>query len=237
MKFVITLILIVAASTFIPIHFILEARKDHEKLELYQHQEHEILVMSRTLHVAWGMGDRGGFMGLNDLECQDLARQLYDKEIDWKWIAATMHRESGFNPLAKSSSNAKGLMQLLDSTFKECMIGLGLPYDPSKIWMPLLNVSAGTYFLSKNSDLTVDHMLRSYLVGPSKPAVPDASPLGVSIKAYQDSIKADFERLKYIEIGIRNDSTWGRDSIGGDRRSRKFHPPSNRGADAVYVFP
>lgn len=66
--------------------------------------------------------------------------------FDPLFIAAVIEQESSFNPAAVSSSNAKGLMQLLPGTFEDCRKALGLPVD-ADIFNPEVNIQAGCYYL------------------------------------------------------------------------------------------
>jgi len=62
------------------------------------------------------------------------------------YISNVIRRESSFNPRAVSSSNAKGLMQLLPATFEECLKKLNLPEgsDPFNID---INIHCGCFYL------------------------------------------------------------------------------------------
>ena len=66
----------------------------------------------------------------------DLIRQVArDHNVDFALIKAIMHAESGFNPYARSSKGALGLMQLLPATAKR--YGVDDMYDPAE------NIRAG----------------------------------------------------------------------------------------------
>ncbi|HEE5902762.1 lytic transglycosylase domain-containing protein [Acinetobacter baumannii] len=73
--------------------------------------------------------------------------------VDPKLTTAVMARESNFNPNARSSKNALGLMQVIPSTAR--LMGV----DPRRLYDPEQNIIAGTRylaFLSRrfNGDLT-----------------------------------------------------------------------------------
>ena len=65
-------------------------------------------------------------------------------------IYATIRAESGFNPQAKSSVGAVGLMQVMPATY-EWLCGRGHlneEYQPEKLTEPDTNIRVGTYYLS-----------------------------------------------------------------------------------------
>jgi soluble lytic murein transglycosylase-like protein len=62
--------------------------------------------------------------------------------VDLDLVLAIIQQESSFNPKAKSSAGACGLMQLLPSTAK----WLGLK-DAAQIWTPEVNIKYGTKYI------------------------------------------------------------------------------------------
>ena len=69
-----------------------------------------------------------------------------DAPVD-SYVRGVITAESSFNPQAVSSSNAKGLMQLLDSTFKEQCQKIGLP-ETSSPFDPEVNIRCGCFYLN-----------------------------------------------------------------------------------------
>ena len=63
-------------------------------------------------------------------------------------ICAVIYAESRFNANAKSAVGARGLMQIMPSTFKDIQKALGTDYSDDDLYDPKVNVRAGTYYLS-----------------------------------------------------------------------------------------
>ncbi len=78
-----------------------------------------------------------------DEHFQKYTKRYFGPNFDWEWFKAQAIAESGLNPLAKSSTGAKGLMQILPSTYAE--IRRSNPYF-SNINDPRWNIAAGIYY-------------------------------------------------------------------------------------------
>lgn len=84
---------------------------------------------------------------VEQIDIQGLIIKYAEKyDLDTEYITAIIQQESAFNPNAISSSGAKGLMQLLPGTFKECLKGAKLPFD-ADIFNPDINIHCGCYYL------------------------------------------------------------------------------------------
>jgi soluble lytic murein transglycosylase len=70
------------------------------------------------------------------------------RQLDPFLVQALMREESYFNPLALSSSQAMGLMQLLVPTAREVAGWNGLPFEPMALMLPQVNVQLGTHYLA-----------------------------------------------------------------------------------------
>jgi soluble lytic murein transglycosylase len=67
--------------------------------------------------------------------------------LDPYLVLALARQESLFNPNATSSSNARGLMQLIPSTAKKVAIERGMDPDAIRLYDPTINVDLGTTYL------------------------------------------------------------------------------------------
>lgn len=69
---------------------------------------------------------------------------------DWRLIAAQCYQESAFDPNARSSVGAQGLMQLMPSTAREMGV------EPHEIFLPEQNVDAGARYIARLNHLFAD---------------------------------------------------------------------------------
>ena len=74
---------------------------------------------------------------------QKYSKRYFGPNFDWKWFKAQAIAESGLNPNALSNTGARGLMQILPSTYAE--IRKKNPYF-SHINEPRWNIAAGIYY-------------------------------------------------------------------------------------------
>lgn len=74
---------------------------------------------------------------------QKYSKRYFGPNFDWKWFKAQSIAESGLNPQAVSVTGARGLMQILPSTYAE--IRGKNPYF-SHINEPRWNIAAGIYY-------------------------------------------------------------------------------------------
>lgn len=69
--------------------------------------------------------------------------------VDRPWMLGLIRAESAWNPRARSSAKAMGLMQLIEGTARAEAKALGLPFAVGKLYEPLYNLELGSYHLSR----------------------------------------------------------------------------------------
>jgi soluble lytic murein transglycosylase len=87
-------------------------------------------------------------------------------------VLGITRQESGFYPRARSSANARGMMQLLPETAASVARRMGVSYSTEKLWEPDYNMQLGSSFLGQ----LVDRFSGSYVMavagynaGPGRP--------------------------------------------------------------------
>ena len=83
----------------------------------------------------------------------DIRRAATANNLDPAWIAAEIRAESVFDPNARSSANAQGLMQVIPSTGMSTARALGLPWPgPDALYDPAYNIVIGSAHLRELLD-------------------------------------------------------------------------------------
>lgn len=89
--------------------------------------------------------------------------------LDPAWIAAEIRAESIFNPRARSSANALGLMQLLPGTAAAVARRIGLAYSGAQsLYEPATNIALGSAYLRQMEDkyAATYQAIAAYNAGP-----------------------------------------------------------------------
>ena len=91
--------------------------------------------------------------------------------LDPYLVLALIREESRFNPRARSSSYARGLMQIISPTAKILCRQLGLKFSTSNLYTPSINIKMGTYYLEsliRRFNGRVELALAGYNGGPGR---------------------------------------------------------------------
>ncbi|WP_024869877.1 transglycosylase SLT domain-containing protein [Pseudoxanthomonas suwonensis] len=103
----------------------------------------------------------------------DIRAAAKRNSLDPAWIAAEIRAESIFTPTARSSANARGLMQLLPSTAAAVARRTGLPYSGAdSLYDSSVNIALGSAYLREMEDKygATYQAIAAYNAGPTPTA-------------------------------------------------------------------
>jgi soluble lytic murein transglycosylase len=153
------------------------------------------------------------------------------KRLDPHQVAGLIRQESVFNPRAKSSANAFGLMQLLVPTGASVArkYGIDRAVTPESLYEPRLNIQLGTGYMRDQFDKfgRIEFVAIAYNAGPGR--VPQwRSTLPVEMDEFAEAIPFK-ETRAYVQGVVRNTYQYERlyDDQGQFRPevgSRPVHP-------------
>ena len=102
----------------------------------------------------------------------EMERQARENGLDPLFVAALVRQESEFNPKAVSTSNARGLAQIMPATGLDLSRRLKLkPYTTARLFQPQISLRLGTYYLKTIADRfngRWEAVLAAYNAGPSR---------------------------------------------------------------------
>jgi len=99
-----------------------------------------------------------------------IQREARANQLDPAWITAEIRAESIFNPMARSSANARGLMQLLPGTAQGVARRLKRPWrGAASLYEPETNIILGTAYLREKEQMyPAPYMaIAAYNAGPT----------------------------------------------------------------------
>ena len=139
---------------------------------LDSYQQTDLERLSTKLHIARLIVDMAP--QLKDDDVVRLANVVHDESArygyDWKWLLALIHAESGFNPRARSSVGACGLMQIMPDTAQDIAKRIGMRYSGRNTLFDVeQNVRIGAYYFHQllKTFGDYDKAIAAYNHGPS----------------------------------------------------------------------
>ncbi len=134
---------------------------------------------------------------------EEIVIQSKEQQLDPKWVAAIIDAESGFNKRAANRSGAKGLGQLMASTYRQFKIQN--PYDIKENLTATVQYLKGLVSMWDGHSLQLSFALAAYLRGEIavKRAKGDFSNFTVS---YVDAVFKRYQKVCQIRNDLANPS-------------------------------
>lgn len=169
---------------------------DHRSINAYHFHGNvrEALVSLRSTRVAARPFGSVVFQSDASVKAPDafapvIAEAARTHGVDPRLVAAVVHRESAWNPNARSQVGAAGLMQLMPATAR--FLGVRNIFDPRE------NIFGGTRYLRKLLDTfdgDLDLALAAYNAGPGAVAKYRGVPPYRETRAYVAAVRGNYER-------------------------------------------
>jgi soluble lytic murein transglycosylase len=136
-------------------------------------------------------------------------------DLPWEIYAALVRIESNFDPSQKSSMNAKGMTQVIESTGRSVAAQLGLRYKEGEtLWNDLLNMVIGFSYFSEGyrsrlnegatRDEAIRHAIKRYLGGSSYSK--SSKETRIYVSEYNVTVWQEYKKLCYIFRGVCADT-------------------------------
>ncbi len=142
-----------------------------------------ITDMAQLFDLMQGYGDQFGSMMVGRAASQRgmvMPERMYPVRIPTpvpgaaplEFTLAITRQESSFDPLVRSSADARGMMQFLPSTAQGVARRIGLPYSADRLWDADYNMQLGSYHLAELANNFGGSQLLAtvgYNAGPTRP--------------------------------------------------------------------
>ncbi|MDO1559968.1 lytic transglycosylase domain-containing protein [Brevundimonas sp. 2R-24] len=123
-----------------------------------------------SLHVGRTAGQKG--VVLPERAYPIRSYPTHPMDADEAFVLAITRQESAFDPRARSSADARGMMQLLPSTARGVAGRMGVPWSESRLWDADYNMQLGAYHLGEMLQAQNGSYLLTavaYNAGPARP--------------------------------------------------------------------
>jgi soluble lytic murein transglycosylase len=175
----------------------------NEPVQIINTNEKKIECMAKTLMVVYGISKWEAHY--YSIVFNDFSENY---GIPWEIYPAIIRIESNFKPTLVSNKQARGLMQVLNSTAAEECKFLEIEYvEGHTLWNEVCNLAIGCNYLSRMiKKKGLDGGVRCYLGGPGATAINTADSSGAQkaqyVSEYKTSVWKEYKELTYTFKGI-----------------------------------